>query len=59
MDVAQYDERIGHLLADRVYQKVKKDPTPATERKVLQVIRGARKEIPHPQEHGYKTETLN
>ena len=24
---------------DLVYQKVKKDPTPATERKVLQVIR--------------------
>ena len=31
-------------MADPVYQKVKKDPTPATERKVLQVIRELEKE---------------
>ena len=37
--MTQYEKQIQDLLADPVYQKVKKDPTPATERKMLQVIR--------------------
>ena len=35
MSMIQYEKRIQDLLADPVYQKVKKDQTPATERKVL------------------------
>ena len=34
MDAAQYEEKMKDLLADTVYKKVKRDPTPATEGKV-------------------------
>ena len=39
MDTAKYEKKIEDLLDDPIYKKVKKDPTPATERKVLGVIR--------------------
>ena len=39
MDMSHYDKRVRGLLTDPVNQKVKKDPTPGTERKVTQVIR--------------------
>ena len=39
MDAAQYEEKMKDLLADTVYKKVKRDPTPATERNVLNEVR--------------------
>ena len=47
MDVTQYEKRIQGLLP--VYQKVRKDPTPAPERKVLQVIRELEKKTSSPE----------
>ena len=44
MDMTQHEKRIGDLWADPVYQKVKKEPTPATEKKVLKVIRELEKQ---------------
>lgn len=39
MDAAQYEEKVASLLEDTVYEKVKRDPTAATEKKVLKEVR--------------------
>ena len=39
MDAAQYKEKVASLLEDPVYEKVKRDPTSATERKMLKEVR--------------------
>ena len=39
MDSAQYEEKVKDLLADPVYKKLKRNPTLATERRVLKEVR--------------------
>ena len=39
MDTSQYVEKVNNLLMEPVYEKVKKDPTQATEKRVLKEIR--------------------
>ena len=52
MDSVQYEEKIKNLLDDPVYLKVKRDPTAATERKVLKEIRRLEKEDLIPKKLG-------
>ena len=39
MDSARYEEKVTSLLEDPIYKRVKRDPTAATERKVLKEVR--------------------
>ena len=49
MDATQYEEKIRDLLTDPIYRKVKRDPTAATERKVLEEVRRLEKKKLIPQ----------
>ena len=51
MDSSDY-EKMKSLLNDNVYRKMKKDPTPATERKVLKEVRQLEQEGLVPNELG-------
>lgn len=39
MDTTQYEEKMKGLLEDPIYMKVRRDPTPATERKVKKELK--------------------
>ena len=52
MDCSEYEGKVRTLLGDPVYKKVKSDPTPATERRVLKEVRQLERESLIPSDLG-------